>query len=80
MFHDPDSRIVLGFDHDEFQDCEIGVTADNRTIYSYDLLIAHFARMPQFTLDDAIEWVDFNIVDLMPMIVVDFDGDEVDTS
>ena len=57
---EPDAAILDGLD-----DCIIGVNQENYLVYSYAQFLKHF-RFQGMPMDEAIEWVEFNIINLMP--------------
>lgn len=65
-----DSIIVL--EGDEFADGAIGITQDNRVVYSYDKLVEALTK--HWGLEDpmeAIEWLDYNTMRDLPYMEAD---------
>jgi hypothetical protein len=49
----------------KFDGCDsavIGVTTDGFLCYSYDLLVEKFINKDEMTHEEAVEWVDFNVL------------------
>ena len=44
----------------------IGVTDDNRAVYDYDLMVEWLMEQKNFTLEDAVEWIDYNTARTIP--------------
>lgn len=44
----------------------IGVTDDNRAVYDYDLMVEWLMEQKNFTLEDAVEWIDYNTARAIP--------------
>lgn len=40
----------------------VGVSDDNRVIYDYDKMVNWLIETENMTLDDAIEWIDYNTI------------------
>lgn len=67
---------------DGFDDCILGVCDESKVlIYSMDKILNHLQSNDGMTLDEAIEFFDYNIAslrgDYFPIICVDFFNDEV---
>lgn len=65
-------------DHDYASAC-IGLSHDQRLIYSYDKMVEHLMVTDDMTMEEAIEYIDYNIVnsvssmgDKAPIICYDF--------
>lgn len=61
---------------DGLDECMIGMDSSNRIVYCYDKIVKHFINSGM-NEDDAVEWVDFNILNLhlgeyTPIIVFPF--------
>lgn len=49
-----------------YDDALIGVTHDNRAVYDYEKMVKWLIKTQDFSLDDAIEWIDYNTVRALP--------------
>ena len=38
----------------------IGVSQNNQAIYDYDLMVEWLVDTQDFTIDEAVEWIDYN--------------------
>lgn len=47
-------------------DCILGYSEDGILIYSYTRMIDHFTEEDGMTVDEAAEWIDYNVMGLMP--------------
>lgn len=57
---------IIILDGDEFADGFIGLSTDNRAVYSYDKLIDSLSRSNSWSTDDAIEWLEYNTIRSLP--------------
>lgn len=60
----------------------IGVTHDNRAVYDYDRMVAWLVVEEKFSVEDAIEWIDYNTIRALgymgedaPIIIYSLKGD-----
>lgn len=60
----PDGAIVL--DDQSYDNSIIGITLDDRVIYSYDLMIEEFMEQQKCTFEEEIEWIEFNTIRALP--------------
>ena len=44
----------------------LGVTEDNRAVYNFDLMVDWLIRTNGWTQEDAIEWIDYNVIRALP--------------
>lgn len=56
-----DQEIIL-FDNYDYATAFIGITNDNRAIYSYELMLEYLIAKCDMDLYDAIEWLDYNTI------------------
>lgn len=61
-----DKIVVL--EGDEFADGCIGITEDNRLVYSYDKLADSIARHDEVSVEDAIDFIEYNTIRSLPYI------------
>lgn len=57
---------VVVFSDYSYDDALIGVTSDNRAVYDYEKMVEWLIKTQGFSLDDAIEWIDYNTVRAIP--------------
>lgn len=67
-----DSILDLGFEDaiiftsPSYDDAIIGISLDGSVIYDYDKMIDYLMRTDDMTYDDAIEWLDYNVIGYYP--------------
>lgn len=44
----------------------IGVTEDNRAVYDFDLMVEWLILEQNFSLEEAIEWIEYNTIRALP--------------
>ena len=58
--------------HDEalvlegLDDCILGYSEDGILIYSHAKMVDHFIEIEGMSEEEALEWIDFNVLGLMP--------------
>ena len=57
---------ILVFENYSYDDALIGVSEDNRAIYDYGMMVKWLVEKQGFTLEDAIEWIDYNAIRALP--------------
>ena len=63
---------IIVLEGDEFADGAIGLSQDNRVVYSYDKLVESLTK--HWGLEDpmeAIEWLDYNTIRALPYMEAD---------
>ena len=55
----PEGTIMLEPDYLDF--AIVGIDQTGKLVYDYDLLVDAFMFNEPFSLDDAVEWIDYNI-------------------
>ena len=50
------------FDNQSYDYSIIGMTFDGRVIYDYDLMIQEMMEETGCTMEDAIDWIDYNTI------------------
>ena len=58
--------IGVGMEMEELADAIVGISEDERAIHDYDKLVDCFAKRDGITREQAIEWVDYNVVRAIP--------------
>ena len=65
-------------------DCDqavVGLTQDHRPVYDYDRLVECFRKNNDWTMEMAVEWVDYNVLNCFetlgyPIVMTRFDDDD----
>lgn len=57
---------ALVFDNLAYDSAIIGVTTDDRVVYDYDKMVEDLVVNEDFTLEEAIEWIDYNTIGILP--------------
>lgn len=60
----PDDAIV--FDNFAFDNSIIGISTDGRVVYSFDKMCEELMTDEGYTLEDAVQWIDYNTVRAIP--------------
>ena len=50
------------FENPSFEGALIGVSSDDRAIYSYDKMVESAMQQEGWTEEEAIEWIDYNTI------------------
>ena len=50
------------FENPSFEGALIGVSSDDRAIYSYDKMVESAMQKEGWTEEEAIEWIDYNTI------------------
>ena len=59
---------VVIFENESYDSALIGVTEDNRAVYSYEKMVEWYMEKNQCSEEDAIEWIDYNTIRALPYI------------
>ena len=54
------------FDNASYDNSIIGVSFDGRAIYSYEKMVEEFAEDNDCSIEDAMEWIDYNTLGSYP--------------
>lgn len=63
-----DAILDLGFNDaiiftdPSYEDAIIGISLDGNVIYDYDKMIKYLMDKNHMTYDDAVEWIDYNVI------------------
>lgn len=57
---------ALVFDNSAYDKAIIGITTDDRVVYDYDKMVEDLVVNEDFTLEEAIEWIDYNTIGILP--------------
>jgi hypothetical protein len=66
LIEDYEYEDVLIFSNPDYASAFIGISDDNRAIYSYDKMIRHLMDKDSMTDIEAIEFIEFNTMRAMP--------------
>ena len=66
ILNDLDYDHLLIFENPDYDDAMIGVSHDERVIYDYDKMVAHLMREDGMTMEEAMEFIDFNTLRSLP--------------
>lgn len=56
------------FENPNFDTAIIGVTVDGRVVYDYDKMVEHLATTDKISVDDAMEFIDYNTIRALPYV------------
>lgn len=59
------NEIVL-FENPDYADAVVGISHDNRPIYSYAKMVEHLMRVDDITEEEAIDFIDTNTMRSLP--------------
>lgn len=62
----PDDSLV--FDNESYDNSIIGVTLDDRVIYSYERMVHEYMEDNKCSEEDAIDWIEFNTIRSLPYV------------
>ena len=57
---------VLVFKNDSYDTALIGVSHDNRAIYSFEKMVDWLCNRDGMTHDEAVEWIEYNTIRAIP--------------
>lgn len=57
---------VVIFENYSYDDALVGVTEDGRAVYDYDKMVAWLMAKEGWSLDEAVEWIEFNTIGALP--------------
>lgn len=60
----PEETIV--FDNFAYDGAIIGITTDDRVVYDYNKMLEDLVVNEEFTLEEAMEWIDYNTIRALP--------------
>ena len=60
----PEDSLVL--DNQSYDNSIIGVTLDGRVVYDYDLMIQELMADDNCSVEDAIDWIEYNTLRAIP--------------
>lgn len=53
--------LIIFTDYD-YESAIIGISDDDRVIYSYDLMVQYLQETEHMTSTEAVEWIDYNTI------------------
>ena len=57
---------IIVFKCESYDDALIGVSHDNRAIYSYEKMVDWLCNRDGMTREEAMEWIDYNTIRAIP--------------
>lgn len=57
---------ALVFDNFAYDSAIIGITTDDRVVYDYNKMLEDLVVNEEFTLEEAMEWIDYNTIRALP--------------
>lgn len=57
---------VIIFNNYSYDNALIGVSEDNRAIYDYNKMVEWLMKEESWTVEEAIEWIDYNTIRALP--------------
>ena len=57
---------VVIFENYSYDTALIGVSHDNRAIYDYEKMVEWLMEKEGFTMEEAVEWIDYNTIRSIP--------------
>lgn len=57
---------IIIFSDDSYDDALIGVSENGCAIYDYDLMVEWLMSKQNFSMNDAIEWIEYNTIRSLP--------------
>jgi hypothetical protein len=60
----PTNTIVL--DNESYDNSIIGVTFDDRVIYSYERMVEEYMKDNNCTEEEAVDWIEYNTIRAIP--------------
>ena len=56
---------LIVFENPDYDSAIIGVSSDSRVIYSYDLMIEHLIVTNGMTIEEAVDFIDYNTLGVL---------------
>lgn len=65
---------VILYSDPDYADAFVGITQDNRAVYSFDKMVEHLVKKDNMTKTEALEFIGYNtlgayVSDLQPIVV-----------
>ena len=61
-----DSSSIMLFENESYDSALIGVTDDDRAVYSYDKMVEWYVNKNRCSVEEAMEWIDCNTLRAIP--------------
>lgn len=55
-----DGAEIITYENFSYDSALIGVSSDFRAVYDYDLMVKYLVDTQGFTMEEAMEWIDYN--------------------
>ena len=52
-----------------YEDAIVGITTDNKVVYSFSKMVDWLMKTENFTYEDAVEWIEYNTIRSLPYYV-----------
>lgn len=49
-----------------YEDAIVGITTDNKVVYSFSKMVEWLMKTENFTHEDAVEWIEYNTIKSLP--------------
>ena len=59
---------VIIFSGDTYDAALVGISEDGRAIYDYDLMVEWLVAQDNITPEEAMEWIDYNVIRSLPYV------------
>lgn len=59
---------VIIFENESYDDALIGISEDNRAIYSFEKMVQWLVEKDNISEEEAIEWIEYNTIRALPYI------------
>lgn len=59
---------VVVFDNYDYDSALIGLSEDGRAVYDYDLMVKYLMDKEGWSVEDAVEWIDYNTIRALPYV------------
>lgn len=63
-----DIEIVI-FDNPSYDTAIIGLSTNFEVVYDYDLMVEYLMKTEEFTVDDAIDFIEYNTIRALPYCI-----------
>jgi hypothetical protein len=61
-----DTSSIMLFENESYDSALIGVTDDDRAVYSYDKMVEWYVNKNSCSVEEAMEWIDYNTLRAIP--------------
>lgn len=60
---------IMIFDNPSYDTAIIGLSTNFEVVYDYDLMVEYLMKTDEFTVDDAIEFIEYNTIRALPYYI-----------